>query len=118
MRLMQHMFPQLLTEVPEFIPPRIVVPEGAVLMKKSGDGFDWTGLGSITSGIGSIVGAASDLINSPGDNRTAQEIARQGTIQANIAATSAAEARAQQLAILKFIVPAALLAFTLYLILK
>lgn len=116
MRLMQHMFPQLLTNVPDYGRPHIVVPDGAVL--KNAEGFDWSGLGAISSGIAGIVSGVGNIINTPQTNRAAQEIARQQTIQANIAATSAAEARAQQLAIVKFIVPAALLALTIYLVLK
>jgi hypothetical protein len=108
MRLMQHMFPQLLTEMPEQIAPRIVVPEGAVLAKA----FDpFTAIGNAVTGVANAFSAGAN-------SRANQEAYRQQTIQANIAATSAAEARAQQLAILKFIVPAALVAFTLYLIFK
>lgn len=108
MRLMQHMFPQLLTNVPEYARPHIVVPEGAVLAKA----FDpFTAIGNAVTGVANAFSAGAN-------SRAAQEAARQQTIQANIAATSAAEARAQQLAIVKFIVPAALLALTLYLVLK
>jgi hypothetical protein len=56
---------------------------------------------------------------SSGNNaRAAQEIARQQTLQADIAARTAAEDRANMLTALKYIGPGLLIAFIAYIFLK
>jgi hypothetical protein len=113
MRLMQHMFPQLLTEIPNVVLVRQpVVPEGAILAK-SFDPFS-----VITTAIGAVAGSVATIITTPDNNRTAQEIARQNTLQLEINANSASEARAQQMQMLKYAVPAVLIGITLYLLLR
>jgi len=109
-QLLQHILPQLLNHVPDG--PLVVVPVGAVRLK-SVDPFS-----AILAGLGGIVNPIAGIINAPGNNRTAQMIAGQQTRQFELQAMSSAEARAQQLTVIKYIVPAALLGLILILIFR
>jgi hypothetical protein len=113
MRLMQHMLPGLLTNVGnvpvQFADARPAVPEGA-LQKNLAI--------AITSAVGAIVDPIATIITTPDNNRTAQELAQQATLQAQIGAETAAQARAANMAMLKYAAGAALVALTLYLLLR
>lgn len=108
MRLFQHMLPLLLTELPEQLPARPVVPEGAVLMKA------WDPI----TAIGGAVTAVAGVFTAGTTSRTAQELARQETMRVELMAMDAQQARAAQLAMAKYVAGAALVALTLYLILR
>jgi hypothetical protein len=101
MRLMQHMFPQLLTEVPV-----------VALPAPGAKAFD--PITAIANAVAGISGAVSSSSNA----RAAQEIARQQTLQADISARTAAEDRASMLTALKYVGPGLLIAFIAYLFLK
>lgn len=113
MRLMQHMLPGLLSE-PDYsglFAPVAKVPEGAVLLKS----FD---LGIFTGALSGVIGGVASIVNAPGNNRTAQEIAQQATMQAELANQNAAAQRASQMAMLKYAAGAIVLGLTIYLILR
>lgn len=119
MRLMQHMFPQLLTEVPAAVSPFPVAQPAGALGAKALDPTVLAGLVTgVTSGLGAIVGGVGNIVASGNSSRAQQEAARQATLQADIAARNAAAARAQQLTIIKYVVPAVLVALTIYLLLR
>lgn len=104
---MQHMFPQLLTQVDtQAVVDRSTVPPGAVPVKSLG--------ALITGAIGAVAGAVGNVANA----RAGQVIAREQTLQADIMARSAAEQRAANLAAMKYLVPAGLVGLALYLLFK
>ncbi len=112
MRMMQHMLPGLLTNVGEF-PVQFAeadnAPAGA-LQKSLGT--------AIAGAVGAIVGPIATIVNAPGNNRTAQELAQQATLQAQIGAETAAQARAANMAMLKYAAGACLIGLTIYLLLR
>lgn len=105
MKLFQHMLPQLLTEVPVFVPAQ-VVPSGELPQKM---------IGALIAGA---ISAASGAVSSVAGSRASQVVAREQTLQADIAYRNAAEARGANMATLKYIVPAALVGLTLILIFR
>lgn len=118
MQLMQHMMPGLLTtkrDIPVYFqdtrPLQPEVPEGAVLMKS---GI----VGIIAGAVGGVVSGVSDLVNTPGNNRTAQQIAAENTRQAEIAAMSSAQAQQANLAMVKYAAGAAVVLLTIYLLFR
>lgn len=123
MRLMQHMLPGLLTNVGnvpvQFADARLQAPQGAVLMKSGMSPEALSALvGGGLQGLGALGGAIATIITTPDNNRTAQELAQQATLQAQIGAETAAQARAANMAMLKYAAGAALVALTLYLLLR
>lgn len=107
------MLPGLLTNVGDvpvlFADARFVPPPGA--LQKS--------LGAVIAGaVSGIMTPIATIINTPDNNRTAQELAQQATLQAQIGAETAAQARAANMAMLKYAAGAALVGLTLYLLLR
>lgn len=112
MRLMQHMLPGLLAETPDpvFVRPAMEVPEGAVLQKSI--------VSAIAGAVAGIAQPIADIVTSPANNRTAQELARQETLRTQMLVADAASARAANMQMLKYAVGAGLIGLTLFLILK